>query len=288
MTVLLFGATGTIGPFIASALKRDDLKPRALVRDIERARAVLGEGIDLRQGDFNDSASVLRALDGATGMVLLTPHGPDMDAVQANLVAVARPTGVHVVKISATHSAVGPDGPGTGRRHFAVEEILAASGLPYTHLRPNAFMQTMMRGIAASVKAQGVVANPLGTAGLSTIDAADIGNTVAAVFKEPAAHVGKTYVLTGPAAVTYPGIARIIGVVTGGEPRVVDVTIEQVAATVRARAGEWEAHHQVEMLELFKAHGSEYVTGDVEMLTGHQPRSAENFIRHNAALFARN
>ena len=115
MTVLLFGATGRIGPHAARALAARDVGVRALVRDPDRAADILPADVELIPGDFGDDASVGRALDGVDSVLLLTPHGPDMADTQLRLLGMARQAGTRVVKISGTSSVIGPDGPDAGR-----------------------------------------------------------------------------------------------------------------------------------------------------------------------------
>jgi NAD(P)H dehydrogenase (quinone) len=285
MTVLVTGATGTVGPSIVRALHHAGLAVQALTRSPERAAGGLPPATELIAGSFADQDLVRTALTSVEAMVLLTPHGPEMAQVQIGLVGLAREAGVRVVKISGTSAAVRPDGPDAGRAHLAVEQELAASGLPYTILRPNAFQQTLLGGVAAQVRATGTVANPLGSAGLSAVDGADIGAATAAVLTGTG-HDGQTYVLTGPAALTYPQIAAIVERVTGRPVRVVEVTVEDAARAAGAQGlTAWEAGHLREMLAIFAARESEYVTDDVKLLTGREPGSVEDFVRNHLALF---
>ena len=285
MSVLLLGATGRIGPHVARELVSRGVAVAALVRDPSRAAAVLPAAVALVAGDFHDDTAVQRALEGATSLLLLTPHGPDMAAAQQRLVGWAAKAGARVVKISGTSSAIRADGPDAGRQHWQVEQDLAGSGLGFVILRPNAFMQTLLPPIAASVRTNGVVINPLGPAGISLVDCADIGAAAAAVLTAEH-HDGHTFALTGPAAPTYADIATVIGAVTGRAATVVDTTPAAMAETARARgASDWEAEHLADMLTLFRAGASEFVTDDVERLTGRPPRSVADYVRDHADEF---
>lgn len=70
-------------------------------------------------------------------------------------------------------------------------------------VRPDGFMQTLIVAMARTIRERGIIANPLGTAGISLIDCADAGPATAAVLTDPARD-GHRYVLTGPSAPTYP------------------------------------------------------------------------------------
>ena len=285
MTVLLFGATGRIGPHAARAIAARDVGVRALVRDPDRAADILPADVELIPGDFGDDASVGRALDGVDGVLLLTPHGPHMADTQLRLLGLARQAGTRVAKISGTSSVIDPDGPDAGRQHWQVEQELAASGLGYVILRPNAFMQTLLPAIATMLQAKGVILNPLGSAGISLIDCADIGDAAAEVLTD-ARHDGATYVLTGPAAPTYPDIAATIEAVTGRAVPVVEITPEEMAEGARSRgASDWEVGHLAEMLARFRAGASDFVTDDAKTLLGRDPRSVAGFIADHRSDF---
>jgi uncharacterized protein YbjT (DUF2867 family) len=285
MTVLLFGATGHIGPHAARALVDRGVAVRALVRDPDRAAGILPAGVELVTGDFDDDASVDRALDGADSVLLLSPHGPDAATTQLRLLSRARRAGSRVVKISGTSSLITPEGPDAGRQHWQVEQELAASGLGYVILRPNAFMQTLLPPIAATLQATGVILNPLGSAGISLIDCADIGEATAVALTD-AGHDGTTYVLTGPAAPTYADIGRTIETVTGRAAPVIDITPEEMADAARLRgASDWETGHLAELLTLFRAGASEFVTDDVKTLIGRDPRSVADFVNDHRSDF---
>lgn len=286
MTTLVVGATGNVGPHVVSALYARGERVRALVRDPARAAALLPAGIELAPGDLRDDEPVRAALDGAAALFLLTPHGPSMAADQRRLIALSREHGVRIVKLSGTSAGIRPDGPDACRQHWQVEQDLAGGRTPYVILRPNAFMPGLLAGLAASAVATGTIANPLGAAGLSVIDCADIGEASAAALTDPA-HDGKTYVLTGPGAPTYRQIARHISDIFGLAVAVIDTTPAQAGRAMRARgATDWEAGHLTEMLTMFGRGESEYVTDHVQTLTGHPPRSVTDYLHSHKELFA--
>lgn len=285
MTVLMLGAAGNIGPHVAAALVTRHISVRALVRDDARARAVLPSDVGLVVGEFADADLVDTELDGADALFLLTPHGPEMASIQTTLVKRAAARGIKIVKISGTSSAIRPDGPDACRQHWQVEQELRSSGTPFVILRPNGFMQTLLRAIATGVRANGTVINPLAGAGISLVDCLDIGESAAAVLASTD-HDGETLVLTGPAAPTYAEMADTITTLTGNTVEVIDVAPEQAGAGVLARGGtHWEADHLVEMLTLFRGGASEYVTEDVARLTGHPARSVEDYVRRHLPEF---
>jgi uncharacterized protein YbjT (DUF2867 family) len=285
MAILVTGATGKLGPHLAAALVRRGVQVRALVRDRGRATAVLPAAVQLVVGEFAATTVVARELAAVDAVLLLTPHGPQMAAVQNGLIDLAAKVGTRVVKISGTSAGISADGPDACRQHFESEQHLAAAGVPWSVLRPNAYMQTLIVAMAGTVRERGMIANPLGSAGISLVDCADVGEVAAVVLADPTQD-GRHHVLTGPTAPTYAEIAVIIEEETGTAVPVVDVTPQQAGAAARARGlSDWEAGHLTEMLEMFRSGASEYVTDDIQTLTGRPPRSVRDFVRDNRRLF---
>ncbi|WP_256839463.1 NAD(P)H-binding protein [Ornithinimicrobium faecis] len=284
MTVLLLGSTGRVGPHVARSLLDRGASVRVLTRDAERAATVLPEGVEIVSGS---SQEVSAHLDDVTAVLLLSEHGPDMQEAQEGVIAALADSSARIVKISGSTAIIRPDGPDAGRQHWAVEQALAGGSNPWIVLRPNAFMQTLVAGTAATVQAGGFVANPIGTAGIALIDAVDIGEAAAVALLSQGEHDGSTLVLTGPTSYGYADVASAIGVATGRDIVVKDVPPESIGDALRAKgASDWEASHLVGMLALFGQGVSEEVTGDVEALIGRAPRTIQDYLADNSALFA--
>lgn len=286
MTVLVLGSTGNIGPHVVEALVAQGTPTRVLVRDAEKARQMLPEGVEIVAGDIEDGPVVKAAADGVESVFLLTPHSYTMADVQLRILRELRRSGIKIVKLSATSSAVRPDGPQATRQHWEVEQVLKASGENFVILRPNAFMQTMINQIMLpAIKNTGKVPNAIADAGLSMIDARDIG-AVAANALTRSDWDGQTLVLTGPRAVGYREIAEHIGTVRGEQIEVLEITPEDIRLSSLARGLEhWEAEHFKEMYQMFRNRESENVSDDVEKVTGQQAGTIEAYLDRNAHLF---
>ncbi|GAA2025908.1 NmrA family NAD(P)-binding protein [Agromyces tropicus] len=279
MSALILGATGNVGPHVVSALVGAGEAPRVMVRDVQRARDQLGEHLDIVGGDMSDAGALHAAAEGIDTVFLLSPHAFAMADAQLRVIRELRRSGARIVKLSGTSSAITPDGPHACRQHWEVERVLQESGQPFVILRPNSFLQVLVeRLMLPGLKAGGTLMNPLGDAGISLIDARDVGAVAARVI---ASHEwdGLTLSLTGPRAVTYAEIADLVAARTGMPVDVVDVAPGQVRASLIARGTEeWEADHFAEMYELFRAGESEFVTDTVERVLGRPPRTIESFL----------
>ena len=286
MTVLVLGSTGNVGWHVVASLVAQGTHVRVITRETAKAQSVLPAGVDIVEGDFGDAATFGGALDGVESVFLLTPHGYTMADVQLRIIRELRRTGIKIVKLSGTSSAVRPDGPQALRQHWEVETILKGSGQPFVIIRPNAFMQTMINQIMLpAIKATGKMPNAVDTAGLSMIDAEDIGAVAAKVLTEDTWD-GETLVLTGPRAVGYHEIAAHIGKVRGQEIQVLEITPADVRDSSLARGLElWEAEHFQEMYQMFRDRESEYVTDDVKRVSGREPGTIEAYLERNADAF---
>lgn len=144
-TILITGPTGNIGLELTKKLSAQGIPFRALVRSSKGADAVRAlRGSEIAVGNFNDSRSIADALDGVDRAFLLTNSSDQAEAQQAGFVDEASRVGVkHIVKLSQW--AADPDSPVRFLRyHAAVERRIQESGMAYTFLRPNLFMQGLL------------------------------------------------------------------------------------------------------------------------------------------------
>lgn len=281
MRALVLGATGTVGPHVVTGLLDRGADAAVLTRDATRAGGVLPDGVQIAEGDPGDDDTLLRAARGADAVFLLSAHDHDMSDLQLRIVRALRRSGARIVKLSGTSSAIHPDGPYTCRQHWEIEHVLAASGQPHTVVRPNAFMQTLIGTIMLpAVRVGGPIPNAIGGAGISFVDARDVGEVCAAVLLDPA-WTGETLVLTGARAVTFAEIAQVCGAPT------VEITPADVRENLLGRGmARWEAEHFEEMYQLFRDGESEFVSDDVARVLGRGPRTVEAYLRETLGAVA--
>jgi len=209
--ILVTGATGNIGKHLVRELE-GKARVRVLVRDAAKAPA----NVDVAVGDLDDARSVAAALAGIETAFMLcgTP------AQEATFLAAAKDAGVR--RIVMLSSGGVPFGVGGGPAHTAGEEALRASAFRWTILRPFEFMSNALFW-AVTVRAQGAVYEPAGTGKTPLIDPRDIAEVAARVLLEPDAHDGKTYELTGPAAIDRAEMVAALAERIGKPVRYVDV-----------------------------------------------------------------
>lgn len=185
--LLVTGATGNIGGDLARELAGRGARFRVLVRDPARAAGL--PAAERVVADLGDAATLPPAFAGADRLFLL-PTGIGLEHT-ANAVAAARDAGVrHIVHLSSL-TVVGDPVPAMGRWHHEREEIVRASGIPFTILRAGAFMANALEW-AATVRGGGYVLDPTGPGRFAPVDTADLAAVAAAVLTEDGHQAGPT------------------------------------------------------------------------------------------------
>jgi uncharacterized protein YbjT (DUF2867 family) len=283
--ILVVGATGTVGSEVIAALRARGVPVRALVRDAARGRAVLGESVDLAEGDLGDAAAVRGAFDGVARAFLLTPNGPDQLEHERAVLDAAAAAGVErVVKLSAISADPGSPASFLASQGRA-EALLTSSGLPAVVLRPNFFMSGLLAA-AETVRAEGRIYGTFGDGPLAMVHPRDIGESAAAALLDPG-HAGHTHVLSGPEVVTYADAAGRLGALLGRPVEYVDVPPDGLRGVLSA-AGlpGWLVEGIVEIQAQVRAGIAGTTTDGVELLAGHPPRDLDDYLRENLAAFA--
>jgi len=281
-TTLVTGATGTVGRDVTKLLSKKGAAVRAGVRDQAKARPRFDDDIALATFDFEDDSSFAGALDGVAKVFLLSPLMPNQVEVANAFVDAAKRAGVrHIVKLSAIGADASP--PYTfGKWHAANEQHIRESGLAFTFLRPNSFMQNFINYFPPR---DGAIYLPWGNGKASFVDTRDI-SAVAAEALTSDGHEGKTYTLTGPAALGIAEVASILSETAGREIHYVDVP-ESAARDGMRQAGlpQWQVEPLLELHATNKQNRWTAVTADVEKVTGTPPIDFAQFARDYAEKF---
>lgn len=273
-SLLITGASGTIGRELVKALRARRAE-FAVMSSKPAPGAVLG--------DFADLASLARAFAGVQTLFLLFPLAPNSFELARNAVEAAKAAGVkHIVRSSGAGAEAGSP-VAIADLQGRIDALVEASGIPYTLLRPNGFMQNWVTFYSAQLKA-GVYAAPHGTAGISVVDVRDIAEAAAAVLLNPAAHVGRAYTLTGGEALsTAEQVAAIAGA-TGRAIRYEDIPEAQAEAQLRAWGlPDVMVGYFMSLNHVYKQGWAAGVSPDLQTLNGHAPRRFADFAAEHAA-----
>ncbi|EIV92069.1 SDR family oxidoreductase [Frankia sp. QA3] len=280
--ILVTGATGSIGRPLVRRLRRDGVAVRALVRDEAKGRALDCEFV---VGDFDDTASVAAALDGVDRLFLNGAGAQPADGEQpmvrqqTAIIDAARAAGVdRVVKVSVLHAHEG--GRLAEGAHWQIEQHLKASGLGWSVLQPNGFMQNFVTGQGVFI-ADGNLVGAYGDAAVSYIDCEDIAACAAALLTGRLRD-GETFLLTGPQALTHAQIAEKLSAALGRTVRYVNLPAHELAATLTSQGLPPQFADDVAVLLQGVASGIlAPTTTAVQDLTGRAPRTFDDFLAAN-------
>jgi uncharacterized protein YbjT (DUF2867 family) len=284
MKILVTGATGTVGAHLVRVLRERGAQPRAFVRDRDKAASMLGQEVELAVGDFADRGSIERALRGTEGMFLACGNVPGQIEHESAAIDAAKTAGIGaVVKLSGPRPAV--DSPLLFERwHATIEHHLLRSGLPWVLLRPSAYMTNLL-AFAETIAQTGKVFAPAGSAEIAYVDPRDVAAAAAAALVNDG-HVGGTYTLTGPEAITYDRIAQQLSAASGRTIEYVDVPDEAARHAMReAGLPAMMAEAIVDVFGSYRAGSQSRTTDGVRALTGREPRTFAQFARDHAPLF---
>ncbi|GCB52912.1 SDR family oxidoreductase [Streptomyces sp. NL15-2K] len=283
-TVLVTGATGNVGRTVVAALRARRTPVRALVRDEAKARRLLGADVDLAHGDFADPVSLRCALRGVDAVFLTSADGPDKVAHENAVIDAASTAWIkRIVKLSSPHVEIGSE-PAFWDWHARIEQHLHTSGVPSVRLRSNYLMSNLLAA-ADAVAGTGQLFAPAGDARIAMIDPADIGATAAVLLTEDG-HDGRTYELTGPAALSYHDIAAELSAVTGRKISYVDIPDDTARAVLAASgAPDWLVTNLVTMFGKLRNGAGAHITDTVRELTGCQPRPLGQWLHNHAQAF---
>jgi uncharacterized protein YbjT (DUF2867 family) len=281
MTFLVTGATGDVGSKVVERLVQRRERARIFVRDVEKARARFGDGVDIFVGDLADSASLRTALDRVDAMFLVN-SGPEIPARDELAAKVAKAAGVkHLVKLSSLDVK---QGLAIGAWHERGEAAIRAAGIPFTFLQPTGFMSNLLAW-ARSIKSEGVVRSSTGEGRRAFIHSDDIA-AVAVEVLTTQGFIGESLGLTGPEALSFAEVAARIGAAIGRAVTFQAISDEEARrryAAVSGSEAETEAH--VALWRAIREGRLAMVTDGVERILGRKAIGLERWIGENVEAF---
>jgi NAD(P)H dehydrogenase (quinone) len=268
------GSTGGLGGMLARQLAGSGFAQRLLVRDAARAPELAGASAVVCS--YGDGAASRQALDGVKLLFMVSAAEAE-DRLQQHyaFVDAAADAGVQHVVYTSFYGAA-PDATFTlARDHYATEERIKASGMDFTFLRDNFYLDflPLMTG------EDGVIRGPAGEGVFSGVTREDVARSAHAVLRDPAIHKGMTYNLTGPEELTMAQAARVLSDGTGRTISYHPETVEEAYAS-RASYGapQWQLDAWVSTYTAMAAGEMAGLSPDVHGLTGQDPISLAEFL----------
>lgn len=283
MSILIIGATGTVGSHMVELLAKPGTHLLAGTRHPEAAPS--RDHVRYICFDYLDPTTYAAALDGVTRLFILSPPGhPDAHALSASFLeqVSAIPSVERIVTMTAQGIDVDPSIP-LRKLELAVE----ATGKSFVHLRPTWFAQNFHTYWGHGITNDDSITLPAEEARVAFIDARDIAASAAAALTRDDIELNRAYELTGPEALTHGEAAQRLSDVLG-RPIVYRSTDDDTLRTMLTGAGLSPEYSEM-MVGLFmamRAGVASRVTKDVEILTGDPPNHIERYARDHADLLA--
>ena len=281
--ILLTGVTGKTGGETARQLLAKGAKLRAIVRNEAKAADLKAAGVELVVGDVGDAATVKQALKGVDKAFITLPNGKNQEAQEKQFTDLAVAAGVkHLVKMSSMEAVAHAKTP-IPKAHWAVEEYIRASGLPWTMVKPNFFMQNLLSS-AAGIKANHRFSLPMGDGTTGMADVRDIAAVCVEVLTGKG-HAGKSYEITGPEVLTFHDVAARFSAVLGEKVEYVPMPMAQFRERMTNILEPWHLNAVCELFQEIADIGLDHTTGTFRALIGRDPISVSQFIRDHLSLF---
>ncbi|MFD7462107.1 MULTISPECIES: NmrA family NAD(P)-binding protein [unclassified Streptomyces] len=271
--ILVTGATGTVGRQVVAELLARGHAVRALTRDA--ATADLPSGVEVVQGDLTEPDSLVPALEGVTGLHLITFGGAYFGPLETGPRILERAEAAGVRRVTVLHGG----GPSP-----LEDAVRADDGVDWTVLMPVEFMANALEW-ADGIVASGEVREPFVDRLSAMVHEGDIG-AVAAVALTEEGHGGREYVITGPELLTVGDKVAAIAAARGREIALVELTEEQAVARWRA-----EGRPEDVIGFLLEMYGNtpevgRTVVDTVEKVTGRPARTFAQWATEHADAFA--
>jgi uncharacterized protein YbjT (DUF2867 family) len=288
-SILVTGATGNIGSEVVKELLSDapDVSIKAAVHSSQNVKKVKSDArVKVIQIDYNEPETVREALNGVDKVFLLTPDVPNAADLASDVVIEAKKAGIkQIVKQSVMGAALEAD-VGTMRLHRQVEKFIEQSGIPFTFLRPNEFMQNFINFHSPSIKGNNAFYVPLEDAKVSLVDVRDIAAVAVKSLIDEDKHKNETYLITGPEALSYHQVAEILSNTTGRKINYVNISDGEARSAMKEIGmSDWLINTVSELSEYFRKGKASEVSSAVEEVTGNKPISFSQFAKDYAEAF---
>jgi len=282
--IVVTGAGGTVGTELVKALSAAGAQFRAAYHSADKVDRARTSGLNAVAVDYAKPETVAGALAGADHLFLLGAGAVGQTDAEIGVVRAAKQAGVrHVVKLSVW--GAGDESFSFAKVHRPIERAIEASGLGWTFLRPNSFMQNLSNFYAATIRSQGAFYLPSRNARISHVDVRDVAAVASTALTEPG-HEGKIYTLSGPEGLSYVEVAAKLSAAIGKPVRYVDVPdADFKQGAIAAGMPEAYAEAILSLIRYYDGGHASQVTQDFERVAGRKPTAFDQFARDNAAAF---
>ena len=288
--ILITGATGTTSQYAIQKLVEKGADVRAMVRIIDERSNVLEKlGVEVVQSDFLDLQGLRKALKNITRAYFLYPFIDHLPKAAGYFAKAAKEQNVElVVSMSQMNVHEGTKSPAS-QNHLIAEDILDWADIGAVHIRPALFAWNYLGMAAPTVKSENKFYFPNQEANYTIIHPQDIGEVVAEILTDENIqhHIGKRYDLSGSKIYNGKGVAEEIGKLLNQKVEYVAVPVDMWIDAMKnlPTVNEFLANHLRELSKDIALGKFNKTTDVVKNITGHEPRSFEEYINEHKAIF---
>jgi uncharacterized protein YbjT (DUF2867 family) len=283
--IAVTGVTGGIGGRVAALLEADGVRVRGVARDLARVPAIAGlEAVEMGRAGYRDQAAFAEALRGCSTLFLVSASEAEQRVVEhAHAVRAAVDAGVTRI-VYTSFLGADPDASFTfAQDHYATEQLIRESGVAWTFLRDSQYLDY----VPLLVGEDGVIRGPAGEGRCAWVARDDVAAAAAAVVKDPAAHEGAVYDLTGPEAHTLAWAAEQLSAVCGREITFRNQTVQGAyESRYNLDRPDWEIDGWVTSYVAIGTGEMDVVSDAVETLTGRAPVGLPEWLESNPEAWA--
>jgi len=282
--ILITGATGKTGSATAKSLGEKGQTFRALIRNEEKKEGLESLGGEVVIGSIENTEVVNQSMQGVKTVLVLLPNSESQLALEKQLVDSAKQAGVErIVKMSSIEARPDATSP-IPKLHLESEEYIKQSGLAWTMIKPNFYMQNLLAS-AGTIKDQGKIFLPMGEGKTGMIDTTDVGKVIAKVLSEDG-HESMNHEITGPEILSFYEVAEIFSKALGKQVDYVDVPMDAYKETLgQFLTNQWHLDAVIDLFKGIAEGGIEDKTDTFNELMGETPKSLSQFLAENSFIF---
>jgi uncharacterized protein YbjT (DUF2867 family) len=280
--ICVTGASGTLSSEVIRQLESAKAPFRGAYFSNKQAEAARARGIEAVTIDYNRCEILRAAFQGCDKLFLLGPNALNQSELEHNAVEAAKAVGVrHIVKQSVM--GVVEESYSLAKIHRPVEKAIESSGLAWTFLRPNSFMQNAITFMGKTIRAESAFYSASGQARISHVDVRDIAAVAVRALTEPD-HEGRAYTLTGPQALTYDEFADELSKALGRPiSHITLAPLDLKNGMLAEGMPEAIADRMLDLERYFREGRASRITRDIKEVTGRGLRRFADYVRETAA-----
>ncbi|WP_022669112.1 SDR family oxidoreductase [Desulfospira joergensenii] len=279
--ICVTGSSGTLGSEVIRQLSAGKISYRGAFFSEQKAEKARLKGIEAVTIDYNRPETLVPAFQDCEKLFLLGPNTPDQARLELNAVEAAKAANVrHIVKQSVMGAPA--QSFSLAKVHYPVEVAVKESGIAWTFLRPNSFMQNLVTYMGETIRAEDTFYSASSTADISHVDIRDVAAVALKALTETG-HEGMAYTLTGPEAWTYDQVSEELTKVLGRRIRHMNLSPSDYKDGMLAQGMPEEiADRMLDLERYFRQGHASHITRDIEQVTGQKARQYADYIRQTA------